>query len=147
MSQNNNLDSKDSFRTGCRNVSHKQQSFSGLQSARRSFSMKVILVSWALLSWNSLHFKGWTRTPSKWSSMIANWNLQTPPDYMQHKMFWCPCITKSSCMLNTLFCIEKLGNTWRGSVICHGQQIWLPLLHNLQHHEVFVGHFNLNIEG
>ena len=61
MSHNNNLDSEDSFRTGCRNVSHKQKSFSGLQSARKSFSMKVILVSWALLSCHSLHFKGWTR--------------------------------------------------------------------------------------
>ena len=28
------LDSEDGFRTGCRNVSHKQQSFLGLQSPR-----------------------------------------------------------------------------------------------------------------
>ena len=37
------LDSEDGFRTGCRNVSHQQQSFefSGLQSPRWSFSIKV----------------------------------------------------------------------------------------------------------
>ena len=35
------LDSEHGFRTGCRNVSHKQQSFSGLQSPRWSFSIKV----------------------------------------------------------------------------------------------------------
>ena len=35
------LDSKDGFRTGCRNVSHKQQSFSGLLSPKSwSFSIK-----------------------------------------------------------------------------------------------------------
>ena len=34
------LDSEDGFRTGCRNVSHQQQSFSGLLSPRWSFSMK-----------------------------------------------------------------------------------------------------------
>ena len=33
-------DADDDFRTGCRNVSHKQQSFSGLQSPRWSFSIK-----------------------------------------------------------------------------------------------------------
>ena len=33
--------SEDGFRTGCRNVSHKQQSFSGLQLPRSSFSIKV----------------------------------------------------------------------------------------------------------
>ena len=35
------LDSKDGFRTGCRNVSRQQQSFSGLQSPKWSFSIKV----------------------------------------------------------------------------------------------------------
>ena len=35
------LDSEDGFRKGCRNVSHKQQSFSGLQSPRWS-SIKVL---------------------------------------------------------------------------------------------------------
>ena len=35
------LDSEDGFRTGCRNVSHSQQSFSGLQSPWWSFSIKV----------------------------------------------------------------------------------------------------------
>ena len=34
------LDSEDGFRKGFRNVSHKQQSFSGLQSPIRSFSIK-----------------------------------------------------------------------------------------------------------
>ena len=34
-------DSEDDCRTGCRNVSRKQQSFSGLQSPRWSFSIKV----------------------------------------------------------------------------------------------------------
>jgi len=36
--------SEDGFRTGCRNVSHEQQSFSGLQSPRWSFSIKVTLL-------------------------------------------------------------------------------------------------------
>ena len=44
------LDSEDGFRTGCRNVSHLQQSFSGLQSPRWSFSIKVFL-SLLLLMW------------------------------------------------------------------------------------------------
>ena len=44
------LDSEDGFRTGCRNVSHKQQSFSGLQSPRWSFSTKVCY------SWVQNHF-------------------------------------------------------------------------------------------
>ena len=35
------LDSGDGFRTGCRNVSHKQHSFSRLQSPTWSFSIKV----------------------------------------------------------------------------------------------------------
>ena len=35
------LHSEDGFRTGCRNVSHKQQSFSGLQSPRWPFPIKV----------------------------------------------------------------------------------------------------------
>ena len=35
------LDSEGGFRTGCRNVSRQQQSFSGLQSPRWSFSIKV----------------------------------------------------------------------------------------------------------
>ena len=35
------LDSEDGLRTGCRNVSHKQQSFSGLQPPRWLFSIKV----------------------------------------------------------------------------------------------------------
>jgi len=35
------LDSKDVFPRGCWNVSHKQKSFSGLQSPRWSFSIKV----------------------------------------------------------------------------------------------------------
>ena len=39
------LDSEDGLRTGCRNVSHQRQSFSGLQSPRLSFSIKVYL-SW-----------------------------------------------------------------------------------------------------
>ena len=34
------LDFEDGFRTGCRNVSRKQQSFLGLQSPRWSFSIK-----------------------------------------------------------------------------------------------------------
>ena len=34
-------DPEDGFRTGCRNISHKQQSFSGLQSPRWSFSTNV----------------------------------------------------------------------------------------------------------
>ena len=40
------LDSEDGFRTGCRNVSHKQQPFSGFWSPRWSFSIKVCY-SWA----------------------------------------------------------------------------------------------------
>ena len=35
------LDSEDGFCTGCQNISHKQQSLSGLQSPRWSFSIKV----------------------------------------------------------------------------------------------------------
>ena len=35
------LDSEDGFHTDCRDLSHQQQSFSGLQSTRRSFSIKV----------------------------------------------------------------------------------------------------------
>ena len=35
------LDCVDGFRTGCLNISHQQQSFSGLQSPRWSFSIKV----------------------------------------------------------------------------------------------------------
>ena len=35
------LDFEDGFLTGCRNVSHQQQSFIGLQSPRWSFSIKV----------------------------------------------------------------------------------------------------------
>lgn len=35
------LDCKDDFRTGCPNISHQHQSFSGLQSPRWSFSIKV----------------------------------------------------------------------------------------------------------
>jgi len=38
------IDSEDGFRTGCRNVSHKQQSFSGFQSPRRSSSIKQIVI-------------------------------------------------------------------------------------------------------
>ena len=41
LSHTNSLDSEDSLRTGCWNVSHQQQSFSGLQSPRWSFSIKV----------------------------------------------------------------------------------------------------------
>jgi len=40
------LDSEDGFRTDCRNVSPQQQSFSGLQSPRWSFSIKLCY-SWA----------------------------------------------------------------------------------------------------
>ena len=35
------LDSEDGFRTGCRNISRQQQSFSGLQSPRSLLSIKV----------------------------------------------------------------------------------------------------------
>ena len=35
------LDSEDGFHTGCRNISRKQQSFSGLQSSQWSFSIEV----------------------------------------------------------------------------------------------------------
>ena len=35
------LDSEDGSRTGCQNVSHQQQSFSGLQSLRWSISIKM----------------------------------------------------------------------------------------------------------
>jgi len=35
------LDSEDGFRTGCQNVSHKQQSFWGLQSPRWSFNQGI----------------------------------------------------------------------------------------------------------
>ena len=35
------VDSEDGFRKGCRNVSRQQQAFSGLHSARWSFSIKV----------------------------------------------------------------------------------------------------------
>ena len=35
------LDSENGFRTDCRNISRQQQSFSGLQSPRWSFSIKV----------------------------------------------------------------------------------------------------------
>ena len=36
------LDSEDGFRTGCRNVRPQQQSFSGIQSTRWSFSIKAL---------------------------------------------------------------------------------------------------------
>ena len=35
------LDSEDGFRTGCRNISRQQESFSGLQSPRSLLSIKV----------------------------------------------------------------------------------------------------------
>jgi len=49
-------DSEHGFCTGCRNISHKQPSFSGLQSPRWSFSIKeyyswvqTIFLLWKLL--------------------------------------------------------------------------------------------------
>ena len=39
--QKSRLSSEDGFRTGCQNISRKQQSFLGLQLFRRSFSIKV----------------------------------------------------------------------------------------------------------
>ena len=61
-------DYEDDFRTGCWNVGHKQQSFSGLQSPRWSFSIKVILLG-------SNHFLGirvLTNLKKKHPSMMAH---------------------------------------------------------------------------
>ena len=48
------LDSEDGFRTGCRNVSCQQQSFSGLQSPKWSFLIKVCYSWISIKVWRSL---------------------------------------------------------------------------------------------
>ena len=61
-------DSEDGFRTGCRNVSHKQQFFTGLQSTRWSFSIKVCY------SWVQTIFLFWCSICNlfvKWFSLLS----------------------------------------------------------------------------
>ena len=62
------LQSQDGFRTGCWNVSRQQQSFSGHQSPRWSFSIKV--TCWSILCYVTPGFKPFSYHNSKLSSIL-----------------------------------------------------------------------------
>ena len=109
------LDSEDGFRTGCRNVSRKQQSFSWLQSPTWSFSIKISSI---LIKIRSRKFESWISFYWIWYGLVETEGKNNSLGRLKRDWSWSIVQKSGQCSYVCLESGNEEEDIWKINGIC-----------------------------